>query len=73
MHPSKTILIAIGLAALAATPTLAQPRVHARAQQPAVFAGTIVVAPNGRVIGADPDPNVRAEMLRDYPTAEGAN
>jgi hypothetical protein len=72
-HSLKTILSAVGVAALIASPALAKPRTHVQAQQPAVVSSDAVVAPNGRVIGADPDANIRAEMLRDFQTSEGAN
>ena len=31
------------------------------------FRSEPVVVPGGRIIGADPDPNIRLELLRDYP------
>jgi hypothetical protein len=66
----KMILSAVGVAALIASPALAKPQ-HPHVQAPTV-SGTTVVAPDGRVIGADPDANIRAELLRDYPNSEGA-
>ncbi len=73
MHSLKTILIAVGVAAAAATPVLAKTRIHVQTQHPAAVTDTSVVAPDGRVIGADPDLNIRAEILRDFPVAEGRN
>jgi hypothetical protein len=29
------------------------------------------VVHDGRVIGADPDPRIRSELLRDYDSSEG--
>jgi hypothetical protein len=73
MHSLKMMLTAVSLAAVVASPAFAKPRSHVQAQQPAVVSSDAVVAPNGRVIGADPDANIRAEMLRDFQTSEGAN
>lgn len=78
-HSLKTILSVVGIAAMVASPAFAKTRNHVQAQaqtqveQPAAAPSTTVVAPNGRVIGTDPDINVRSELLRDYPTSEGAN
>lgn len=72
MHSLKTILIAAGVAAVVAGPAFAKSHSHVQAQQ-AAAASTAVVAPDGRVLGADPDVNIRAQLLRDYPALEGAN
>jgi hypothetical protein len=77
---TKTLLTAVSLAALVATPAFAQKhRAHvqdayASAAEPAYqgYQGGTVVS-GGRVIGADPDPQVRFELERDATTYMGAN
>jgi hypothetical protein len=66
----KMILSAVGVAAVIGSPALAKP--HAQHVQAATVSTATVVAPDGRVLGSDPDANIRAEMLRDYPNAGGA-
>ena len=79
---SKTIVSALAIAALLATPAFAQ---KARKHHPVATPGQGIynsVAPNafnstaveanGRIIGADPDPQVRTEMLRDFGSSVGA-
>jgi hypothetical protein len=62
------LVLAVSAAAMAsiiATPTFAAPRTHAHAA-PAVM--PTVVTSGDRILGADPDPNIRFELLRDaYP------
>lgn len=70
----KVLMSAAGLAVLATSPVLAATHVRHAAPAAAATAGsTIVVAPNGQVIGADPDANIRLEMQRDWGTSVGAN
>ena len=57
------MMILIALTTLVATPTLAQ-EAPAASRQATAF---------GHVIGADPDINVRSELLRDAPTYLGNN
>jgi hypothetical protein len=69
----KILMSAVGLVALAATPVLAKPHaqhtyypVHEQA-----VTGDTVVTSGGKVVGADPDLNVRFELERD--SANGAS
>lgn len=73
----KTLVTALVLAALAATPAFAAKKRHTISPQaaaaqayapdeqsyPAADKYTVVV--NGRVVGRDPDPNVRLMLIRD--------
>ena len=72
---SKTLLTACGLVALLATPALAQKPVHHYASGP--YASVATPAPaaveEGRSVGTDPDPHIRAELQRDWTTSQGAN
>ena len=70
----KVLLATAGVAALLTSPTLAASRAHHhQAVQPAYHANSnVVVAPNGQVLGADPDVQIRSEMLRDSPGAGAA-
>ena len=79
---SKLALSIVALAALVATPALAaeeaqHPAPSSRTQlynstaNPA-GTGNTVFGTDGRVIGADPDPQIRSELLRDAGSAEGA-
>ena len=75
----KKLVLAAALATLVATPALAQyqystaPRhvgmdrlAGIRAQaQPSVGSNTVIV--DGQYAGADPDPNVRLQLQRDFP------
>ena len=72
---SKLALTALGLAALAATPALAQKPVHhTYATGPyASVATPAQVVEDGRVVGTDPDQNIRFELQRDWATSQGAN
>jgi hypothetical protein len=63
---TKLVLSAVGIAMLA-TPALAQRPVHQASQQQsqlqASTANDVIV--DGRLVGADPDANVRLELRRD--------
>jgi hypothetical protein len=63
-------LSALGIAFLA-TPAFAQDP-H-RWSHTTPFQGPSIeeVIFDGRVIGADPDPRIRSELLRDYPSHDG--
>jgi len=56
----KTLIATVALATLIAAPALAQAPVS-----PPVVNPNAVFAPGGKVIGVDPDPNIRFEILRD--------
>ena len=69
----KLLSAAIGVAALIATPTLARSvhkglaqvdQAHDRAQGQGYDANA-VVGPDGKLIGAAPDPSVRSQLQRD--------
>jgi len=72
---SKTLLSVLGLAAFVATPALAhKPVHHGYASGP--YASVAAPAPavvGGRVVGTDPDANIRFELQRDWQTSQGAN
>jgi hypothetical protein len=54
---------ALALAALAASPTLAKTHHSGSSAGPAVDPYTVIV--NGEVVGRDPDPNIRFQLMRD--------
>jgi hypothetical protein len=70
----KKLVLGAALALMAASPVLAQgsytthraTRIdNIRAQaMPALNSGTVYV--DGQVVGADPDPNVRLQLQKDY-------
>jgi hypothetical protein len=65
----KKLLTAVAFAALVATPALAKTHhmtAPASADSYAFASGPDAVIVNGEVIGADPDPNVRLQIERDY-------
>jgi hypothetical protein len=67
----KKLVTALGLLAVLASPVLAQSRPVAHRDARAAYAQSAavpsdVVVDNGKVIGQDPDPNVRLELLRDH-------
>jgi hypothetical protein len=76
----KTLVIAAALAAVVASPALAQtaqrratPQMYpsqydqtvGRTEQPRSTNGNVVYD-NNQYLGADPDPNVRLDLRRDY-------
>jgi hypothetical protein len=73
---TKMVFAALGIAALIATPALAQKQTH-RARVSAPYATNAVSAPvfsnDGRLIGTDPDPRVRFELQRDSTVYSGNN
>jgi hypothetical protein len=77
MTMKKTLVAAVALATLLAAPAFAQIRDHAvsnpSSPQAAPHNGQVTdpdaVMSNGRVIGRDPDPWIRNEMLRHYDSA----
>lgn len=71
----KKITLAILLTTFAAAPALAQsPYDPYSPYGPYAYYGgygsNVVIADGGRVVGADPDPNVRLDLLR---TAQGSD
>jgi hypothetical protein len=69
----KVLIPVVGLVALVSTPVLAKSREHHAQPVHASAATPVVVSPEGRVIGTDPDPAIRFELQRDWPTYQGAN
>jgi hypothetical protein len=73
---TKLVLISLGIATLVATPAFAQKQHRAQATDayasahPA-YTGSLTY--EGRVIGTDPDPSIRSELLRDAPTYTTGN
>jgi hypothetical protein len=60
----KAFIATVALATLIAAPAFAQaPSTNLPA--PGVTNPNAVLAPGGKIIGADPDPNIRFEILRD--------
>jgi hypothetical protein len=75
----KMVLSAFALAALVATPAFAQKARRHSPPAPAQLYNTTapvnantVVDIDGRVIGADPDASIRADLLRDSGMSQGA-
>lgn len=60
----KIALSAIALAALVVGPAAAKARTHAPAYDNGYHNGRVVVG--GRVVGTDPDPNIRIQIRRDW-------
>jgi hypothetical protein len=65
----KLLSIAVGAAALVATPALAS-TVHQKAASAEqayaqAYGANTVVGSDGKVIGADPDANIRFQLLRE--------
>ncbi|HEU5274193.1 MAG TPA: hypothetical protein VFU97_11070 [Xanthobacteraceae bacterium] len=69
---SKFALSALGLAMLIATPAFAQKPAHRAA--PAPYASATAPMADGQfVVGTDPDPSIRFELLRDSSTYTTSN
>ena len=68
----KLLISAAGFAMLASSPVLAASHVRHPAPAAPSYSSDVVVGPRGQVIGADPDRQIRSELLRDYPAAAGA-
>jgi hypothetical protein len=66
------VISALGVALLA-TPAFADNLNRQSSEETARLQGPAVdeVIHDGRVIGADPDPRIRSELLRDYDSSEG--
>jgi len=65
----KKLLTAVAFAALVATPALAKTHhmtAPSAADSYAMAAGPGVVVDDGQVVGADPDQNIRFQILRDH-------
>jgi len=72
----KKFLAAVALAALASSPALAKTHhTSAAAEQSyasaATAAGPNTVVEDGQVVGADPDPNIRFQLMRDFYGEQG--
>ena len=67
----KKLLLAVALAAVAASPAFAARHHRATTDDPAnqayasAPASSDLVIDNGRLIGADPDPFIRGQLLRE--------
>ena len=71
----KKLILGAALAVMAASPVLAQGAYwqhrdtrldNIRAQAPAANNGAVYV--DGQYVGMDPDPNVRLQLQKDYPS-----
>ena len=72
----KTLMTAVALAALVASPAFAATKKVAQVRSTAAQSYASVPAPSvvvsgGQVIGADPDANVRLQLLRDADLPNG--
>jgi hypothetical protein len=66
------VAVAAAVAVLFGTPALAASHTERHARPQAPYAGRgVVTAPDGRVIGADPDPSIRFDLNRDSGTYTG--
>jgi hypothetical protein len=65
MNTLKIALSALALAALAAAPAVAKSRTQSQTQVPAYSNSGNTVYGEGHVLGTDPDPRIRSEILRD--------
>jgi hypothetical protein len=70
---SKTLFIALGLAALVASPALAKKPVHHDYASGPYASATMSAQTVEGATATDPDPTIRAELQRDWPTSIGAN
>ena len=61
----KVALSAVALAAFVAAPAVAKSRTQHHNTLASAYSNNTVVQ-NGHVLGADPDPSVRAELRRDH-------
>lgn len=65
---AKITLTALAIATLVAAPAFAQqapkPRPQSAPQAATVYQNSVIV--DGKVIGTDPDPRIRMELLREY-------
>ena len=62
------LIVTLALAAVAAAPafatTHAKKKDSARAAYAAVYSPVVIV--DGKIVGADPDPNIREQLIRDH-------
>jgi hypothetical protein len=73
---TKTLLTAVSLAALVATPAFAQKTHRAyNAYNQGAYASSVEpgIVENGRVIATDPDAAIRSELQRDATTYTSTN
>jgi hypothetical protein len=72
MNSLKMMLTSFAVAALVGAPALAKPPVHRdHPERPPLLTTFNGVSPQGGRIGPDPDPSIRAELLRDVPNVGG--
>ena len=69
----KILVSALGFAALAATPVMAKSHAQHRQTTTTTFPSAVVpphaaFGPDGTLLGSDPDPAVRLQMMRDWGT-----
>jgi|RhiMetdeSRZDD1v2_1073273.scaffolds.fasta_scaffold41787_5 hypothetical protein len=63
----KTLVAAVAVAAFIVSPAVAHSaREHPAESGPAASVPWDAVIEEGRIVGQDPDPNVRLELRRDY-------
>jgi hypothetical protein len=67
----KKLVTAIGLLAVLASPVLAKSHPAEQRDARAAYAQSVgapsdAVVVDGKVVGQDPDPNVRLELMRDH-------
>ncbi len=73
MSYTKTLVGAFAIALIASAPAMAKSHAqHPQPLRPAVPSATVsphsAFAPDGSLLGIDPDINVRQQMMRDWPT-----
>lgn len=68
MTPRLIAISAAALVSMLATPVLAAS--HKHPAKPAMSMDTAVVAGGDRMVGADPDANIRSELLREAYVSE---
>jgi hypothetical protein len=68
----KVVLSALALAAIVAAPAAAKSRTQSQTQVPA-YSNSNTVYGEGHVLGTDPDPRIRSEILRDGNPAYNGN
>jgi len=76
---AKAIVSALAMVALLATPALAKSRKHPAPVGQGIYntaapnaVGSTAVEADGRIIGADPDPQIRTQLQRDFGSSVGA-
>ena len=65
----KKLIMTLALTAVAAAPAFAATHTKKTASARAAYAAAVystAVIVDGRAVGADPDPNIRQQLLRDH-------